>query len=109
MGRGKLILRGLVNRYVPANLMERPKQGFGLPVGAWLRGSLRPWAEELLSEARLKNDGFFDAARVRALWGDHLAGSNTAQPRIWPILMFNAWHDAMRDYSPARTASPRRA
>ncbi len=94
-GRGKLILRKLVERYVPTALMERPKQGFGLPLGDWLRGPLRDWAEELLSERRLRADGFFDARAVRALWENHLAGANKGQPRVWPILMFNAWFEAM--------------
>lgn len=97
-GRGKLILRKLVNQYVPTEIMERPKQGFGLPIGDWLRELLRPWAEEFLSESRLRSDGFFDVAKVRALWNGHLSSRHKGQPRIWQILMFNAWLDAMRSY-----------
>ncbi|MGJ0531963.1 asparagine synthase (glutamine-hydrolyzing) [Methylocystis sp.] len=104
-GRGKLILRKLVEQYVPNTIMERPKQGFGLPIGDWLRGSLRPWAEELLNEHRLRSDGLFDAAKVRALWSDHLSSRYNSQPRIWQILMFNAWLDAMRSYPRTSSAS----
>ncbi len=108
-GRGKLVLRKLVERYVPADLMNRPKQGFGLPLGEWLKGPLRPWAESLLSEARLRADGYFDAGAVRRAWHDHLSSARMGQPRVWPVLMFNAWYDAMRQPAGFGASRPGRA
>lgn len=88
---GKWPLRQLLKRYIPENLFERPKAGFGVPVGDWMRGPLRDWAEELLSEKRLSDGGYFDVKRVRAEWADHLAGRRKAQYRLWSILMFEGW------------------
>ncbi|HLA72650.1 MAG TPA: asparagine synthase (glutamine-hydrolyzing) [Steroidobacteraceae bacterium] len=90
-GRTKWLLRRLVSRYVPEALMERPKMGFGIPVGAWLRGPLRGWAESLLDAERLRREGFFAPAPVRARWLAHLSGSRDAVDSLWPILMFQAW------------------
>jgi asparagine synthase (glutamine-hydrolysing) len=81
----------VLDRYVPRELMERPKMGFGVPVGEWLRGPLRSWAEELLAESRLRAEGYFDAARVRGRWARHLAGQQDASDALWPVLMFQAW------------------
>ena len=73
-GQGKWLLRQLLERYVPPQLTDRPKMGFGIPLGAWLRGTLRPWAEELLDAGRLERQGILAPAPVRALWRRHLSG-----------------------------------
>jgi asparagine synthase (glutamine-hydrolysing) len=92
-GKGKWILRRLLSRYVPDELIERPKMGFAIPLGAWLRGPLREWAQSLLDPARLQREGWFDARRVSAAWRAHLAGGNEWQQHLWTILMFQAWLD----------------
>jgi asparagine synthase (glutamine-hydrolysing) len=89
--RGKQILRRLLAREVPPELFERPKAGFGIPVGEWIKGPLRPWAEELLDPRRLADDGYFDPAIVQRRWRDHLAGQRNSTPALWAILMFQAW------------------
>ncbi|MEO8019659.1 MAG: asparagine synthase (glutamine-hydrolyzing) [Pseudomonadota bacterium] len=90
-GRAKWLLRRVLARYVPESLIERPKMGFGIPVGAWMRDALRPWVEDLLGAARLEREGFFDAAAVRALWAAHLSGAEDAADTLWPVLMFQSW------------------
>ena len=90
-GRGKLILRKLLAQEAPAEMFERPKIGFGIPVGTWLRGPLRDWAEDLLDERRIRNGGFFDPAIVRRRWTDHLQGRREGTSPIWSVLMFQAW------------------
>jgi asparagine synthase (glutamine-hydrolysing) len=90
-GRGKWILRQLLDRYVPRPLVEGPKKGFGIPIHAWLRGALRDWAEDLLSEERLRRGGLIDPGPVRALWAQHLSGRSDWGYRLWPVLMFEAW------------------
>lgn len=93
-GHGKWLLRRLLDRYVPREMMERPKKGFGIPIHEWLRGPLRGWAEELLSESRLRQGGYVDPKPVRALWEQHLQGRGDWGYRLWPVLMFEAWRDA---------------
>lgn len=88
---GKWILRRLLDRHVPRALIKRPKMGFGIPIGSWLRGPLRGWAEDILDEAHLKRQGFLDPAPIRARWHDHLSGKRNWQYALWGVLMFNAW------------------
>ena len=90
-GQGKAILRKLLFRHVPAAMFERPKQGFAVPVGEWLRGPLRDWAESLLDERRLREQGYFDAAVVRRRWRSHVSGGPDATASLWAVLMFQAW------------------
>ena len=92
-GTDKWLLRKVLYRYVPRELIERPKMGFSVPVGSWLRGPLRPWAEALLSESRLRDGGHFDVGHVRRAWTQFLAGRATNQEPLWGILMFEAWRD----------------
>ncbi len=95
-GCGKWILRKALEKYVPRELFERPKMGFGVPLGEWLRGPLRSWAEELLGESRLRRDGFWQTQPVRSVWSSHLSGRADSSSRLWPILMFQSWLDRTR-------------
>jgi asparagine synthase (glutamine-hydrolysing) len=88
---GKRPLRQLLHRYVPKELVDRPKQGFGVPIHEWLRGPMRPWAEELLSESRLKNEGYFFAEPIRQKWLEHVSGRRNWQAQMWGVLMFQSW------------------
>lgn len=90
-GETKWLLRQVLYQYVPRALIERPKAGFGIPVGQWLRGPLREWAEALLDEARIRREGFFNPDPIRKAWGEHLSGQRDWTPRLWTVLMFQAW------------------
>lgn len=92
-GVTKWILREVLYRHVPAALVERPKMGFGLPIGPWLRGPLRPWAEELLAERRLRDGGVIDPLPVRRAWHQHLSGRRDLGYELWDVLSLQAWLD----------------
>jgi asparagine synthase (glutamine-hydrolysing) len=99
-GQGKWLLRQVLYKFVPRELIERPKSGFDVPIGEWLRGPLRDWAESLLDEARLQREGFFDAAPIRQKWDQHLAGRRDWQRPLWNVLMFQAWLQAENQARP---------
>jgi asparagine synthase (glutamine-hydrolysing) len=90
-GKGKQVLRRVLDRYVPSSLIERPKMGFGIPLETLLRGPLRDWAESLLDPATMRSQGFLDPAPIRAKWDDHLSGNGSWQHFLWAVLMFQAW------------------
>ncbi len=90
-GQGKWLLRQVLHRYVPAELVERPKMGFGVPIGSWLRGPLRQWAEELLSVKTLEDGDLLNPEPIRQKWEEHVSGRRNWQYHLWDILMFQAW------------------
>src|SRR5215467_15675523 len=95
-GQGKWLLRRVLHRYLPEKLFERPKQGFNVPIGAWLRGPLHDWARDLLDTPRIRRDGFLDPDKVETCWREHLSGQVDRARELWAILMVQAWLDAMR-------------
>jgi asparagine synthase (glutamine-hydrolysing) len=105
-GQSKWALRQILDRHVPRAIMERPKMGFGIPLGEWLRGPLRDWAEHLLSEQRLREAGLLDTALVRRRWQEHLGGRHNWQYLIWDVLMLEAWRERWDTAKPAIRADP---
>lgn len=105
-GQGKMILRRILSRYVPEELFNRPKAGFGVPIQRWLKGPLREWVEELLDERRLRQEGNFDPAPIADVWRclrDSSSEWDYGAERLWPILMFQAWLDNTRQTNVAAT------
>lgn len=92
-GRGKWLVRQVLYRHVPADMIDRPKTGFSIPLDAWLRGPLKSWAADLLSPARLKRQGLFDPARVTRMFDEHLSRHHNHSYWMWNVLMPQAWHD----------------
>ena len=100
-GQSKYVLRQVLYKHVPRELIERPKMGFSVPLDSWLRGPLRDWAEALLDGSRIKEEGFFDPAPIRKKWLEHLSGRYNWQHQLWVILMFQAWLDFSKNESKA--------
>jgi len=96
---GKRVLRSVLERYVPREFTDRPKRGFSVPIDDWLRGPLRDWVEDLISEQRLREQGFLEPAAVRQLWAQHLCRWRNHANILWPILMFQAWFLSLEDDS----------
>lgn len=90
-GEGKWLLKQVLRKYVPDSLMARPKMGFGVPVGRWMRGPLRDWAENLLCSEKLEQQGFLNPRLVRQEWLQHLNGVSMSGDKVWQVLMFQAW------------------
>ncbi len=90
-GSSKWLLRKVLSRYLPSKLFDRPKMGFGVPLGSWMRGPLRPWCEDLLSAARHVDSKPLDRAAVQRLWSQHLSGTYDHTSQLWSIFSFLAW------------------
>lgn len=92
---GKSVLRNILYKHVPKELIERPKAGFGIPLGAWLRGPLRPWVEELINFNRLEQEGYLEPRIVNRIWNEHLSGKRDWSFRIWSVVIFQQWLESL--------------
>ena len=92
--QGKIILREILDQYIPKSLIDRPKAGFGIPVGEWLRGPLKSWAEDLLAKDKIIRQGFFYPEPIYKIWSEHQSTSYDHTHKLWSILMFQAWLEA---------------
>ena len=102
-------LRGVLYRHVPQALLDRPKKGFGVPVGAWLRGPLRDWGASQIERAAQAHDGLLDSAKIRYIWDAHQKGSADYSSQLWAVLVFTAWRDRwMGDAPEGATGAPAR-
>ena len=102
-GQGKWLLRQVLYKYVPKELVERPKMGFGVPIDAWLRGPLKGWASDLLDPAAMARAGLLDPGPIQEKWAEHQSGRRNWQHFLWNVLMFEAWRRspaAYRDLEP---------
>jgi asparagine synthase (glutamine-hydrolysing) len=93
-GQSKRLLREVLYCYLPKELIDRPKMGFSIPIGRWLRGSLQDWASSLINENRLRSEGYLRSEQVLKMWDDHLKGRGGWDHQLWNILMFQAWLEA---------------
>ncbi|SMC76136.1 asparagine synthase (glutamine-hydrolyzing) [Pedobacter africanus] len=91
-GMGKWLLREVLYKYVPKELIERPKMGFSIPIDSWLRGPLKDWAEDLLDEGKMIQEGILNVKPIRTKWIEHLSGKRNWQHHLWTVLMFQAWY-----------------
>ena len=94
-GQGKWALRQVLYKYVPSDLIDRPKAGFGIPVGEWLRDPLRDWAEDLINQEKLQSQGYLNSTLIKEMWQQHLSERQDWSHHLWAVLMFQAWLDKM--------------
>ena len=90
-GEGKWALRRILERYLPIDLINRPKMGFGVPIDSWLRGPLLNWSTDLLDENLIRNDGYFKYEEIKKIWVEHQSGKYNHHHKLWNVLMFQAW------------------
>ena len=95
-GQSKVGLRKVLYKYIPKELLERPKMGFGIPLDIWLKEDLRDWAEDLLSESSLTNECIFNPKAIRSIWSDHLKGIKQNHHLLWSVLNFQAWNKSFK-------------
>ena len=91
--KSKIILREILYKYVPKELIERPKMGFGVPISEWLRGPLKNWAENLISEEKIKKDNLLNYDIIKKKWDEHQSGRRNWQYHLWDVLMFQSWYE----------------